>query len=229
MNNKTVRLFCAASVLIFTSTNTHAMDFKKDLISFGKRTLIEIPIAITLSFLDTFFHESGHATAGYALTSSTPHMYIGSSDDSTALIETPLVTINGLSPFAGRTSYTTTEESAAWRKVIRSLAGPLSGALFLTGFNYLLSKAYKNPTVLLSLLVQSLYALNVLQLIPTNSGGKSDGYIALEQMGVTQDTLNSVQKYGEIPLAIAGGLAFIVPFFIKNIKLISQRAAGKLE
>jgi hypothetical protein len=209
--------------------NTRAMDFKQDLISFGKRTLIEIPIALTLSLLNTFFHESGHATAGYALTSSTPHIYIGSSNNSTALIETPLVTINGFSPFAGYTSYTTTEESAAWRKVIRSFAGPLSGALFLAGFNYLLSKVYKNPTALFQLLVQALYALNVLQLIPTKSGGKSDGYLALEHMGVSQDTLSSVQTYGEIPLAIAGGLAFIAPVFIKNIKLISQRAAGKLE
>lgn len=216
-------------MVIFTSTNAHAMDFKKDLISFGKRTLIEIPIGLTLSLLTTLFHESGHATTGYALTSSTPHIYIGSGDHSTALVETPLVTINGLSPFAGYTSYTTTEESAAWRKVIRSFAGPLSGALFLAGFNYLLSKVYKNPTALFSLLVRSLYAFNVLRLIPTKRDGKSDGYLALEQMGVSQDTLSSVQTYGEIPLAIAGGLAFFVPLFIKNIKLISQRAALKAE
>jgi hypothetical protein len=102
----------------------------------------------------------------------------------------------------------------------------LAGATFLAGFNYALSKLYNNPTLTFKLLVQTLYALNVVQLIPTTSPTKSDGYYIFKKFDVSENTLDALQTHGEIPCIIAIGLAFLA---LPVITTISQRATFKTE
>lgn len=231
MNKNVLTLHLAACALLCIPTHARAMDTKKELMIFyAKHLSAEIPVGFALLALNTLFHELGHATSSYAFTGTMPHIYIGSSSNSTALIETPCVTVNGFSPIDGRTSYPSTQDSIVnWKKIIRTAAGPLTGVLFSLGLSYLAAALYKNPTFLFTLLLRSLYAFNVAQFIPSNHNGKSDGYHLAEQLGISNTVLQPLQTYGEIPLNIVTVLAFLIGPMIEKAKALVSMEYMKVD
>jgi len=220
MKIKTVVCYCiCAGAFATTPMTLHSMQLQKNLISYGKRLLTKIPIGFVLAWLNTYFHELGHASASYALTGNPTHIYVGASSPTSDLLVTPLGTINGFSPFNG---YTSIQFFSPWQRILISIAGPLLGILFSTGISYAINPFYQKLTLSCKIFLRALYAMNVLQFIPTKKTGESDGYQILEALGMSESTLKIVQTYTDKPLNVLIAALFSFGPIFEEVKAMFE-------
>ncbi len=223
MGRKCVCLHLAVALVIMSlSSNyqTNCRDFTHNILTYSKQMSIELVAGYVLAWLNTYFHELGHASLSYAFTGHPAHIHIGSSSPAPTLIETPFATINGFSAFNG---YTSTRFFTHWQRILINIAGPLLGILFLKSVLYSINPIYQKLTLPCKVFLRALYHMHILQLIPFKHTGESDGYHILESLGIHKSTLATMQTYTEIPLNILIGAFFSFGPIFESVKTIAEK------
>lgn len=222
MKHKCVCLYLAMALLIISLNSNHqtsCMVFTRNLFTYSKQISIELAAGYVLAWLNTYFHELGHASLSYAFTRHA-NIHIGSSTPAPTLIETPFATINGFSAFNG---YTSTRFLTNGQRILINTAGPLLGIFFLKGLSYSINPIYPKLTLPCKVFLRALYAIHILQLTPFKHTGESDGYHILESLGIPKATLTTLQTFTEIPLHILIGAFFSFGPILESIKTIAEK------